>query len=79
MSKIDAPEEKKVVLECLESFSAELSKLEEFRKSVEGKDALYSVDQKNQSKFYLPSEIGQVGNFLIRTSACIRSSSSLFA
>eukprot|EP01035_Chromulina_nebulosa_P020500 gene20500-26594_t len=60
VSKIDAPEEKKVVLGCLESFSAELSKLEEFRKSVEGKDALYSVEQKNQSKFYLPSEIGKI-------------------
>ena len=78
MSKIDAPEEKKVVLGCLESFSAELSKLEEFRKSVEGKDALYSVEQKNQSKFYLPSEIGKVSN-PIRTSACIRSSSSLYS
>ena len=64
VTKIDVPEEKRAVLECLESFSAELSKLEEFRRDVEGRDALFSVEQKNQSKFYLPSEVGKVGIFM---------------
>lgn len=80
VNKIDSAEGNSAVAACLESFSAEITKQEEFRRSLEESDALYSVEQKKQPKFYLSVDIGKVCNLqqLHRVRACLCSCSCLF-
>ena len=73
VNKIDSAEGNSAVAACLESFLAEITKQEEFRRSLEESDALYSVEQKKQPKFYLSADIGKVCNLqqLHRVRACV--------